>query len=47
MVAFFGEDVIRRLLDGIRPSWESDLRAARESGHHATGAFQPHMQAIG
>ena len=30
LVAFFGEDVIRRLLDGVRPGWESDLRTVRE-----------------
>ena len=30
LVAFFGEEVIRRLLDGIRPGWESDLRMSRE-----------------
>jgi hypothetical protein len=30
LIAFFGEDVIRRLLDGVRPGWESDLRNARE-----------------
>jgi len=30
LVAFFGEDVIRRLLDGVRPVWDSDLRTARE-----------------
>ena len=30
LVAFFGEDVIRRLLDGTRPRWESDLRMSRE-----------------
>jgi DNA-directed RNA polymerase specialized sigma24 family protein len=30
LVAFFGEDVIRRLLDGVKPGWESDLRTARE-----------------
>jgi hypothetical protein len=47
LVAFFGEDVIRRLLDGIRPGWESDLRTARESGHHTTAAFQPHEQPVG
>jgi len=29
-VAFFGEDVIRRLLDGVRPGWESDLRSVRD-----------------
>jgi len=30
LIGFFGEDVIRRLLDGVRPGWESDLRTARE-----------------
>ena len=30
LVEFFGEDVIRRLLDGKRPGWESDLRQSRE-----------------
>jgi len=30
LVEFFGEDVIRRLLDGIRPDWDSDLRMSRE-----------------
>ena len=39
LVAFFGEDVIRRLLDGIRPDWESDLRMSRERHlcHVSTG----------
>jgi len=32
LVAFFGEDVIRHLLDGVKPGWESDLRAAQ--GRH-------------
>ena len=30
LIAFFGEDIIRRLLDGVRPGWESDLRTVRE-----------------
>ncbi len=30
LIEFFGEDVIRRLLDGVRPGWESDLRTVRE-----------------
>ena len=30
LIAFFGEDVIRRLLDGARPGWEFDLRTVRE-----------------
>ena len=29
LIAFFGEDVIRRLLDGVRHGWESDLRMTR------------------
>jgi hypothetical protein len=29
LIEFFGEDVIRRLLDGVKPGWESDLRTAR------------------
>jgi hypothetical protein len=32
LIGFFGEDVIRRLLDGVRPGWESDLRTTR--GRH-------------
>jgi DNA-directed RNA polymerase specialized sigma24 family protein len=30
LIEFFGSDVIRRLLDGIRPGWESDLRMVRQ-----------------
>lgn len=30
LIEFFGEDVIRRLLDGVRPGWESDLCTARD-----------------
>jgi hypothetical protein len=30
LIEFFGEDVIRRLLEGTRPGWESDLRMSRE-----------------
>ena len=30
LVAFFGEEVIRRLLDGVKPGWESDLRMVRD-----------------
>jgi DNA-directed RNA polymerase specialized sigma24 family protein len=37
LVEFFGKDILRRLLDGIRPGWESDLRMSRERHHcHAT-----------
>jgi len=34
LTEFFGLDVIRRLLDGIRPGWESDLRQTRERHLH-------------
>jgi hypothetical protein len=47
LVEFFGEDVIRRLLDGIRPEWESNLQAGRERGHRHEGVFQPLAQPIG
>ncbi len=30
LLDFFGPDVIRRLLNGTRPGWESDLRMSRE-----------------
>ena len=30
LIAFFGEEVIRRLLDGVRSGWESDLRTMRD-----------------
>jgi hypothetical protein len=30
LIEFFGEDVIQRLIDGMRPGWESDLRMSRE-----------------
>ena len=30
LIKFFGEDVIRLLIDGTRPGWESDLRTCRE-----------------
>ena len=39
LVAFFGEDVIRRLLDGVKPGWESDLRTVRE--RHACQTLAP------
>jgi len=43
LVEFFGLDVIRRLLDGLRPGWESDLRQTRERHLHlceASGACE-------
>lgn len=30
LIEYFGQDVIRRLLDGIRPDWEAGLRCSRE-----------------
>ena len=30
LMEFFGEEVIRRLLDGVKPGWESDLRTVRD-----------------
>jgi hypothetical protein len=42
LIEFFGEDVIRRLLDGTRPEWESDLRMARERTHQShEDSFRP------
>ena len=46
LVEFFGEDVIRRLLDGTRPGWESDLRMSRERCHPHEGALRPLAQVI-
>jgi len=34
LTEFFGLDVIRRLLDGIRPGWESDLQTVRQRHLH-------------
>ena len=30
LIEFFGAELIRRLMDGHRPGWESDLRMTRE-----------------
>ncbi len=30
LIEFFGADIIRGLLDRVRPGWESDLRMSRE-----------------
>lgn len=43
LIAFFGEDVIRRLLDGVRPDWLSDLRMSRER-HLCHVVTVSHMQ---
>jgi hypothetical protein len=47
LIEFFGMEVIRRLLDGTRPGWESDLRMTRERGHTHEGAFLPLAQPLG
>jgi hypothetical protein len=42
LIEFFGEDVIRRLIDGVRPGWESDLRMSRERhACHVANAADP------
>lgn len=42
LIEFFGEDVVRSLLDGIRPGWESSLQAVRERGNHThEDSFRP------
>jgi hypothetical protein len=47
LIEFFGQDVIRRLLDGARPGWESDLRTARQhSAQCYERASQPLVQPI-
>jgi DNA-directed RNA polymerase specialized sigma24 family protein len=30
LVAFFGKETIQRLLDGLKPNWQSDLRQSRQ-----------------
>jgi DNA-directed RNA polymerase specialized sigma24 family protein len=44
LVAFFGEDVIQRLLDGVSPGWESDLRTVRERHLCHVGSSQETMR---
>ncbi len=34
LIEFFGEDVVRQLIKGMRPGWESDLRMSRERHLH-------------
>jgi hypothetical protein len=38
LLAFFGEEVIRRLLEGVKPSWVSDLRSVRERNAYRAAA---------
>lgn len=42
LLEFFGEEVIRRLLHGVSPNWESDLRMSRERTHqNHEDSFRP------
>jgi hypothetical protein len=49
LLEFFGEEVITRLLHGVSPNWESDLRSAREQSLSSRErmAFQPHAEPMG
>ena len=49
LIEFFGEEVIRRLLDGVKPGWESDLRTVRDRHLSlvATAADQSRLQLCG
>lgn len=48
LLEFFGEETIRRLLHGVSPNWESDLRMSRERGHDShSDSFRPQAQPIG
>jgi len=45
LVEFFGLDVTRRLLDGMKPGWQSDLRTVRDrnmSDGSETARNEPH-----
>lgn len=42
LLEFFGEDTIRRLLHGVSPNWESDLRMSRDRNHqNHEDSFRP------
>ena len=44
LIAFFGADFIRHLLDGVKPGWEYDLRTTRERHlSHAANAAEHSM----
>lgn len=48
LLEFFGETVIRRLLDGVAPNWEFDLRMSRERIRQShEDSFRPQAQPIG
>ena len=48
LLEFFGEETIGRLLHGVSPNWESDLRMSRERSHDShADSFQPQTQPIG
>lgn len=48
LLEFFGEETIRRLLHGVAPNWESDLRMSRERSHDShSDSFRPQAQPIG
>ena len=47
LIEYFGEDEIRRLLDGIRPGWASDLQMSRARSHSQEAAFRPQTQPVG
>ena len=47
LVEFFGEEVIRRLIDGIRPDWASDLRQSRERHLCRVTTHRPLAQSAG
>jgi len=47
LIEYFGEDEIRRLLDGIKPGWASDLQMSRARNHRSETAFQPQTQPVG
>ena len=38
LIEFFGEEIIRRLLDGMRPAWDAGLQASRHRHQCHTGS---------
>ena len=47
LIEYFGEDEIRRLLEGVKPAWESDLEMSRARSPRHDGASQPQTQPVG